>query len=480
MKKRRYKINKKRFILVCSALVLAIGITIFSVAETGEKDSKGWKKFDVTFHGGKTYATVDGDNMVKLEGEAIKIKDCVYIPPEHLLTAMGYTLGWKGDISAVVAEKGGETSYFITNSNILWKGSVKYECPESSINYKNVFYIPLEMFTYFTEANVKCKGDITEVNYKVRDLLTDTTVGDAYRLTGSATAYKGVYVTGNFAMERVSVDHSAAVNYAEIVNNIAASLPESVNVYNIVVPTASEFYGPKSVYTDQTSGIKKVYENLSERVIPVNAVKPLYAHAKESIYFRTDHHWTQRGAYYAYQEFARVSGNEIAPLDSFQVKTGKYVGSFAGFAKGTYGETVCRNNPDTIERFIMPTFVSGASYSDMNMTQFNRNIEAVYADSNAYTAFLGGDNPLSVITTNVKGGKKIVIIKESFGNAFATWALNNYSEIYVIDVRKFNQNGSRFKFKEFYDLVKFDDLVVINYPVSVSSSAIRQYLNAFI
>ncbi len=464
-------------------LVFVIGITVFSVAETNEPsindDLKSAEQYTVLFHGGKAYATVN-EKQVWLDGEIIKVGDCVYIAPEQLLLSMGFSMGWKDDIKAVVAVKKGVTSYIITNSPVLWKGPEKYTSKNSTILFKGIFYIPLDMFEYYTDAKVSYDGELPVVNYKIRDLLSDTVVGNTYRLGGTATPYKGVYVSGNFAMERVSITQSAAVSYAGIVNNIASKLPQDVNVYNIVVPTAAEFYGPSNVYTNQTAGIKTIYENLSERVTPVNVVKTLYNHANESIYFRTDHHWTQRGAYYAYNEFAKVSGNTLPPLSSFQVKTGSYVGSFANFAKGTYGETVCRNNPDTIERFIIPSFTAGASYSDMYLKKYNRSIQAVYANSNAYTAFLGGDNPLSVITTNVGNGKKIVIIKESFGNAFATWALNNYSEIYVIDVRKFNQNGSRFNLKEFYDFVHYDDLVIINYPVSVTSSAIRQYLNAFI
>ena len=201
--------------------------------------------------------------------------------------------------------------------------------------------------------------------------------------------------------------------------------------------------------------------------------------AGESVYFRTDHHWTQRGAYYVYEEFAKVSGNSIAPLSSFKVIYDSCVGSFANFGKGTYAETMCRNNPDILEKFIMPTVTAGAAYNDMYMKEYLRPLQAVYESTKGYTAFIGGDNPLSVFTTNVGNGKKIVILKESFGNAFATWAMNNYSEVYVIDVRKFNQNGRPFNLKAFYDFVRYDDLVIINYPVSVTSSGMRGNLSDF-
>lgn len=70
---------------------------------------------------------------------------------------------------------------------------------------------------------------------------------------------------------------------------------------------------------------------------------------------------------------------------------------------------------------------------------------------------------------------KKYVVKESFGNAFAVWALNNYQEVYVVDYRKFNryggniENSREFFISDFYDNVKFDDLVIINYPVSVEN-----------
>ncbi|HIV85669.1 MAG TPA: hypothetical protein H9900_02530, partial [Candidatus Monoglobus merdigallinarum] len=56
------------------------------------------------------------------------------------------------------------------------------------------------------------------------------------------------------------------------------------------------------------------------------------------------------------------------------------------------------------------------------------------------------------------------------------WALNNYSEVYVIDYRCFNnyygreESSREFKISEFYEKVRFDDLVIMNYPVSVNGT----------
>lgn len=462
-------------------IFLAVLIIIASVHVFPDNDTStvSFPSTDsVVFHGGLKTATVNGKN-IPLDGEVLDVNSCVYVASDKLLSSLGYSLGWKDDIRAVVAIKEGVTSYIIVDSPILFKGPYKYASLNKTIIYQGVFYIPLDMFTYLTDSSVALDGEIKKIKFHNRDLLEDTYIGNDYRLSGSATPYGGVYVLGNRAMERVEISENDAIYYAGIVNKIAENLPESVNVYNIVVPSSSEFYGSENVYTDQTAGIRKIYQNLSDRVIPINAVRSLYEHANESIYFRTDHHWTQRGAYYAYKEFMDIKGESVPPLSAFPLKTGKYTGSFANFAKGTGGERIIRANPDTIEVFSAPSFKEGASYNDMYLKSYNRSILAVYSNTPSYYAFLGGDNPLSVLTGTAGNGKKLVIMKESFGNAFAPWALNNYSEVYVIDIRKFNSAGKRFKIKEFYDFIKFDDLLIINYPVSVASSGIRTHLLNF-
>ncbi|MBE7012066.1 MAG: hypothetical protein E7415_05280 [Ruminococcaceae bacterium] len=433
----------------------------------------------VIFHGGASYATINGEK-VALDGEIIDVGGCLYVASDKPLIALGFNLGWKDDIKSVIAIKNNVTSYIVTDSTTLWKGPDKYTSPNKTMLYKNVFYIPLDMFAHLTDADISTEGEIAKVVFNRRDLLTDTVVGDTHRLSGPTAQYGGVYIAGDYAMEKVSIPETSAQNYAAIINMFGDALPKSVGIYNIVVPTSSEFYGPSNVYCNQTEGIKTVYKNLSERIIPINAVKPLYEHAGESIYFRTDHHWTQRGAYYAYKELMDVKGETAPPLSDFPLKTGTYTGSFASFARGTAGEGIIKSKPDTIEIFAAPKFISGASYNDMYMKSFNRSVSAVYQSTSSYMAYLGGDNPLTVLTGSAGNGKKAVVIKESFGNAFAPWLLNNYSEVYVVDVRKFNTAGQRFKIKEFYDFIKFDDLIIINYPVSVSSSGIRTHLLNFI
>lgn len=88
-----------------------------------------------------------------------------------------------------------------------------------------------------------------------------------------------------------------------------------------------------------------------------------------------------------------------------------------------------------------------------------------------YNCFIGGDNPIVHISGGVPNGRKLVIMKESFGNALATWAANNYEDVYVVDIRKF-YDGS-FDIATFRAITGFDDLLVASYPTSIESSDLR-------
>ncbi len=320
-------------------------------------------------------------------------------------------------------------------------------------------------------------------------------VADDYRYANYLGAWNGVSVfsngSENFGMELLSIrDQSGA--YASAVAGIALSVPD-VNVYDVLVPTAQEFYAPNSSRTNQTAGITDVYQDLLSRNIPnltpVNIVSALSEHAAEKIYFCTDHHWTQRGAYYAYAEYSRKNPDiaELDPLETYRTENNYgYKGSLCSFTNGTDGSALLSQNPDMLQFFYPKPEYEAAVYSDPYMTSYMQNVEAICPRLMNYSSFLQGDFPLEVYKTNVNNGRKLCIIKESYGDAFSVWALNNYEEIYIVDYRMWNggtyggydSSNIAFKIKDFHDFAKFDDLIIISYPVSVSVDAQTSLLAA--
>lgn len=396
-----------------------------------------------------------------------------YFPVDDCLRVCGFNLGWDSTINAVTAAKGNIFAYIITNSNALWKNEYKYESQNSTLIVNDVFYMPQDMLEVLTDDKFIVSYYGAAEKAGKRDLLSDTYVSDKNRRSGEIFRFNNVAIAGNFGMMIEAISKDNTDGYIGALNMIANTVPNDVNIYNVIAPTSSEFYAPKEIYLNQTEAIRTVYENISQRIMPINAVKILDAHSNENIYFRTDHHWTQRGAFYAYRELMEVKGDEVPYLEDFQSSVTPFSGSIAEFAKGTYAEQVMLSNPESIEKFYPVHFTGGACYLDMYMKNYACSIEPVYYYSNSYLSFLGGDMPMIVMTSDVENGKKCLVLKESFGNAFSTWLLNNYSEIYVVDVRQFNNGGEAFKINDFYKFVKFDDLIIVN---SASSFGIYENL----
>ena len=84
--------------------------------------------------------------------------------------------------------------------------------------------------------------------------------------------------------------------------------------------------------------------------------------------------------------------------------------------------------------------------------------------SNKYLCFISGDTLLSRFTTGVKNGKSILVIKESYGNAFVPWLLNHYENVYVCDPRQGTINIPSFVRDN-----NVDDVLAINYAFSACS-----------
>ena len=78
-----------------------------------------------------------------------------------------------------------------------------------------------------------------------------------------------------------------------------------------------------------------------------------------------------------------------------------------------------------------------------------------------------------------KDGKKALVMKESYGNAFVPFLTSHYGRIIVIDPREFNRDGKpSLNLAEFAADQGVDDLIVINYPYMINSKAFIRYLNA--
>lgn len=413
--------------------------------------------------------------VLPLDEVALTYKNRLFMPAKSLLEGLGFTVTVQEN--GLTASRHGKTVEVTDNTDKLRAGDAENV---KGFTFHNVLFMREDAVKKVVDAEISVSGTAKVCPLYHRDLLETTVVPDDFRLPGPMQLYKGVYVAGNMAMEVLRIGEKDAKNYAGVVNAVAQALP-NVTTYSILVPNSSEFYAPKGSSANHTAKIRTAYKALDPKVVPINAVQPLAEHANEKIYFSTDHHWTQRGAYYAYRAFNDYKGINTPALEEFKTAHVKaFVGSFAGFASGTRGAEVCRANPDLLERFLPFVEVSGYAYKDMGLTIGEGRVDAVDKRFNNYMTFIGGDHPITKFTTSNKNGKAVMIVKESYGNALASLVVNDYETVYVLDPRKFNGFGGytrRFNLVEFYQSHPFDDLILINYPVGMTSSIRQAILN---
>lgn len=304
----------------------------------------------------------------------------------------------------------------------------------------------------------------------------------------SLTTMGAIIIQGDRAMEIPTASEDVILDYAAAINNLNTSLGD-VRMISLLTPNSGQFYSREDFRTgihDQSVMIDLCYGAMDEDVLTVDANAVLAQHTDEYIYFRTDHHWSALGAYYAYVAFCETVGFEAVPLEQFE--TGVYenfVGSMYTYTSSYSQSEVLKNNPDTLTYYLPVVETHAKYYADASLTD-GFPVSVVYRGitedtSNKYLCFLGGDHPAAVVETAVEDGPVCLVLKESYGNAFVPFLTSHYSKIIVIDPREFNRDGM-----PSLDLVAFaaeqgvDDVIVINYPFMINSAYYVKWLNRLV
>ncbi|HCI59268.1 MAG TPA: hypothetical protein DE313_00445 [Ruminococcus sp.] len=280
----------------------------------------------------------------------------------------------------------------------------------------------------------EAQDDLSPIYFKTPQIKDDKSSG--------YSAYS-IYVWNKQGFELFGSDEARATTYAETINGFADKL-NGITVYDMVIPNHTEMGLPQRLKdsdapsTSQAENIKSIYSKLSDKVTPVNAYNYLADHNDEYIYFGSDHHWSGLGAYYAYSAFAKTNDLPVLSLDDCTEQ------QIEGFT-GTFTNTASGLDTDTVHYWEFPYEVTmDVTDTDGNLNTYTSPYyQYAEAGSLTYGVFIMGDHPLTVLKSaseNAEEGKKIAVIKESYGNAFVPYLTYNYEEVHVIDFRTFGDN----------------------------------------
>jgi len=277
-----------------------------------------------------------------------------------------------------------------------------------------------------------------------------------------------VFIYGDIAFEIFGGTNEAGARYAQVISTYRDVLPETVNLYNIVVPPSVAFNLPKKyadLSNDPISNIQHIYDCIPDTVQTIDVASALQAHKKEYIFFGTDHHWTGLGAYYAYEAFAQAAGFEPLAYESYEKGT---IENFVGSLYSATLDSKLKSNPDYVEYCKIPVETECFRYAKGETTPAKSTILAEFASgSNAYGVYLHGDYPRTDIhNLECDNGKSIIVIKESYGNAFAPYLIPHYEYVYVLDLRY-----SRDKVMNLVETLGVTDVLIINNAFAANTSA---------
>ena len=239
--------------------------------------------------------------------------------------------------------------------------------------------------------------------------------------------------------------------YAKVVNTYQEKFTD-VQVYCMIVPTAVEFYCPEKVKSrvqSEEATIENLYAHLMPEVKPIRLIPELKQHTEEAIYLRTDHHWSPLGAYYAAREFCKVAGVHVPDLSEFEERvTHSFVGTMYGFTQ----DVSIKRSPEDFVYYEPKNVEYTTTYTNYSIDE-NYPVTAEhkpytgkfffhYRDGSgaAYSTFMGGDCKITRVVTSTKNGRRVLILKDSFGNALPGYLFGSFEEVHVIDGRYFKKN----------------------------------------
>ena len=247
----------------------------------------------------------------------------------------------------------------------------------------------------------------------------------------------------------------------QAINQFVARHP-MLNYSFLLVPTAISVLGDKLPYEapviNQLDYIEAFADQLDEQILFVNPFSALTTHLDEALFYKTDHHWTTRGAYYAYLAWAdqvQLDGEENE--FQFEIISSAFNGTLS--SKGGYTPQVL----DQIEIYVP---IEPRTQMVVHYVEEQKRVTTLYesealAQKDKYAVFLGGNHALVDIQTTAATQRNLLLIKDSYANAFVPFLVSSYDKIIMVD--------PRYYFDDLEELVEREEITDVLFLYNASS-----------
>lgn len=354
---------------------------------------------------------------------------------------------------------------FITIIDISNKDKNFSNFENKSLAQRPVFYFDDFLKGRFSKDYERYIND----QFVFRDTWIDLKSRSEY-LLGKIENNNIIYGKDNFLFEKYEkVDEENLAKNIDSVLGFIKKIPNN-NVNFMIIPSSYTIYKDYLPYginlVDQEFYINNIYNYLSNynNTKTISLIDIFKENNDKYIYYKTDHHWTSFGSYLAYSEFVKNNNLSLVDINNLNKhEVNNFYGTYFSKSKNFNAES------DLITYYDVPNL----SVSIDGVPVDNINDNSKWSSSDKYSAFLRGNNGLTIIqNNNISNNNKILVLKDSFGNSFIQYLVNNYKEVYVVDLRGFI--GS---FNEFFKSNNFDDVLImynfINLADDVNISKIK-------
>lgn len=245
------------------------------------------------------------------------------------------------------------------------------------------------------------------------------------RESGGVYICKDKYLMDKFTSYSKKQLAANAAALADLQEKLAA---EGVSMNTILVPIAAQVLTDKLPAHAPVTDYTAILQVLADAgVDTTDVLSALAAHSSGNIYYRTDHHWTSLGAYYAYCAWRDIEPN----------------------ADEWTQEILCDNfHGTTWNKVPLPTVPAEEitawykhEYHNVSYNGGEYETNSIYerkylSGSDQYAVFLNSNQAQTVIEGSGKSGK-FLLIKDSYGNTFSQFPVEDYAEVRVLDLRFF-------------------------------------------
>ncbi len=306
---------------------------------------------------------------------------------------------------------------------------------------------------FITDQFVFRDSWITIKNYAERTLgKTDS----ADKKDDKGNTIKGIYFAKDgYLIEKHTLNNEQLDKNLGFLKNFLNRYSDNYNVRVLIAPTASLALSDKLPLFAPIWDQDAMLDRVAELGNFVDCRDVLKEHSDEYIYYRTDHHWTTLGAYYAYTELCASLGIEPYDYEYFdkRVLSDKFLGTLSSKVnmKTSYDELYTLDSNTTLS----------VSYPLSNRVTDTLYEEKYLTGSDKYSTFLDGNQPMVEITTSVKNGKTLLLIKDSYSHCMVPMLTAHYEKIVLLDMRSYTRGIYPYLTSLEAENQKVDDIVIL-------------------